>query len=84
MELLGQTDQFKSLHWFQSVNNKFKEEREKISVQKSVASRDDEKLQQTLSLTEKRINAFERVRFDYFAQLLHLKCFISGVFAFVL
>lgn len=61
VELLEQSHQFNSLHWFQSVRKKHIQEMKKLESQKAASSRDDEKLQQTLSLTEKRINSFDRV-----------------------
>ncbi|KAJ3639981.1 hypothetical protein Zmor_003307 [Zophobas morio] len=60
IELLGQESQLNSLHWFHSVQAKFEQDKKKIEEQKAVASKQDDKLQQTLQLSEKRINSFER------------------------
>ncbi|RZC39896.1 WASH complex subunit 7, partial [Asbolus verrucosus] len=60
IELLGQESQLNSLHWFHSVQAKFAQEKKKIEEQKAVASKQDDKLQQTLQLSEKRISSFER------------------------
>ncbi|KAK9889027.1 hypothetical protein WA026_004312 [Henosepilachna vigintioctopunctata] len=59
IELLEQEEQINSLHWFQSVKNRFSEERESIQGQKTKGNKDDDKLQQTLSLTERRIAMYE-------------------------
>ncbi|XP_060537430.1 WASH complex subunit 4 [Cylas formicarius] len=60
IQLLDQESQLNSLHWFHSVNRKFKNERMKIKEQTLISNGDDAKLKQTLNLTEKRINTFER------------------------
>lgn len=62
IEILNQESQLNSIHWFHSVQKKFKTERVKIKQQKDVANNDDDKLKQTLTLTEKRISTFERVK----------------------
>lgn len=67
---MEQSSQFNSLHWFQSVRTKNLKDMNKLENQKAAASRDDEKLQQTLSLTEKRIRSFNAVGFFYFALAL--------------
>ncbi|GJQ84460.1 hypothetical protein Trydic_g21021 [Trypoxylus dichotomus] len=59
IELLEQSAQFNSLRWFESVKAKILRERTKLKTQRGNASRDDEKLQQTLSLTEKRVNSLD-------------------------
>jgi WASH complex subunit 7 len=60
IELLGQESQLNSLHWFHSVQAKFAQDKKKIEKQRAVASKQDDKLQQTLQLSDKRINSFER------------------------
>lgn len=65
IDLLGQDSQLKSLHWFQSVQAKFLQDRRKIDEQKTAGNRQDDKLQQTLQLSEKRINLFERVSYKF-------------------
>lgn len=62
IELLGQESQLNSLHWFHSVQAKFAHEKNKIAEQKGAATKQDDKLQQTLELSEKRIKAFQRVK----------------------
>lgn len=62
IELLEQTNNLNSIHWFHSVQAKYAQERQSLNAQKAVASKEDQKLQQTLSLTEKRINSINRVR----------------------
>ncbi|KRT79891.1 hypothetical protein AMK59_7525 [Oryctes borbonicus] len=59
IELLEQSSQLNSLRWFESVKAKILQERMKLKTQRSNASKDDEKLQQTLSLTEKRVNTLD-------------------------
>lgn len=64
VELLDQHKNLNSIHWFQSVRFKYIQEKKKLEEQKAMASKEDQKLQQTLSLAEKRIDAFNRVRFS--------------------
>lgn len=74
--MLGQSSQLNSLHWFQSIKTKHHEDRKKLEKQKTIASKEDEKFQQTLALTEKRLNAFENVNICYFYIIsLTLNCF---------
>lgn len=61
MELLEQTNNLNSIHWFHSVQNKFAQDTQNLNAQKAVASKEDQKLQQTLALTEKRIKSVNRV-----------------------
>lgn len=61
IELLDQTKHLNSLHWFQSVKKKYMQERQGLERQKYAAAKEDVKLQETLLLTEKRLNAFEKV-----------------------
>jgi len=56
LKLLDQYHEFDSLHWFQSVRDKYK--RDKEQVLKTSAGRSDEKLQQTMSLTVKRLDQY--------------------------
>ncbi|XP_018328614.1 WASH complex subunit 4 [Agrilus planipennis] len=60
IELLDQTSNLNSLHWFQSINTKITEQRKALEKQKCKEHKDDEKLQQTLSLTEKRLDTFDK------------------------
>ncbi|XP_017774275.1 PREDICTED: WASH complex subunit 7 [Nicrophorus vespilloides] len=59
IELLDQGSQLNSIHWFQSVKAKQLGNRKELERQKLQSSKEDVKLQQTLSLTEKRIAAIE-------------------------
>ncbi|XP_071809991.1 WASH complex subunit 4-like [Asterias amurensis] len=56
LKLLDQYQEFDSLHWFHSV--RFKYQKEKEAVKKQQAG--DEKLQQTVSLTIKRLDTYQR------------------------
>ncbi|KAB0801554.1 hypothetical protein PPYR_05908 [Photinus pyralis] len=60
IKLLNQSSPLNSLHWFQSVQAKHKQDRAQLDIQKTLASKEDDKLQHTLALTEKRLNAFEK------------------------
>lgn len=62
LKLLDQITDFNSLNWYNSIKNKVKSEREKIVEQRAklgANSNNDEKLLQTLLLSEKRLNAFQ-------------------------
>lgn len=64
LKLLNQTSDFNTLHWFKAVRRKYSAERERLwNEAKSDGSKPstnqpayDAKLQQTLALSEKRIN----------------------------
>ncbi|CAL1541419.1 unnamed protein product [Lymnaea stagnalis] len=56
LKLLDQYYEFDSLHWFQSVRDKFKKDKEQVL--KQTGNRSDEKLQQTTSLTVKRLEQY--------------------------
>ena len=69
MRLLAQYEDFDSLHWFQAVREKYEAERleaskgKGASVPKNTAplgSSDDDKLQQTVQLTLKRLDQFQK------------------------
>ncbi|KAK4871515.1 hypothetical protein RN001_015639 [Aquatica leii] len=60
IKLLNQSRSLNSLHWFQSVQMKHSQDRKRLESQRAAASKDDDKLQQTLALTEKRLLAFEK------------------------
>lgn len=66
IELLEQHKSLNSIHWFHSIKTKYAQDKRKIKEQKALASKDDQKLQQTLSLAEKRVDSFNRVGFAGF------------------
>ena len=54
---------FDSLHWFQSVSDHYETEKRKVAEQKSklaAAGKSDERLQQSLNLTVKRLETYRR------------------------
>jgi WASH complex subunit 7 len=62
LRLLNQWDAFDSLHWFQSVREKYAKERNNVERQRAEATKgSDQKLQQTLALTLKRIETYQKV-----------------------
>lgn len=88
LELLNQTNEFKSLHWSHSVRYKYKMERERLlndakassDSSKSVGANHqayDAKLQQTLALSEKRINMIVREFELFFFNLNSAKIFFQ-------
>ncbi|KAG5896825.1 hypothetical protein JTB14_032066 [Gonioctena quinquepunctata] len=60
IEILNQSEQLNSLHWFHSVQKKFKNERIRIKEQIAKAGNNDNKLNQTLTLSEKKNALYER------------------------
>ena len=58
LRVLDQWNLFDSLHWFQSVREMYKDQIQKVQKQKSQTS--EEKLDQTLALTLKRLEAYQR------------------------
>eukprot|EP00111_Clytia_hemisphaerica_P017411 TCONS_00051483-protein len=58
LKLLDQYKEFDSLHWFQSVREKY--QKEKSATVSSAAGVKDEKLQQTTNLTLKRLTNYQR------------------------
>ncbi|XP_055688108.1 WASH complex subunit 4 [Lutzomyia longipalpis] len=79
LKLLDQIDDFNSLHWFRAVKVKYAADREKIAQQrKEMGTVDDVKLQQTLALTERRIQTFQQ-EFDLlYYNLSSAKIFFSN------
>jgi WASH complex subunit 7 len=61
LKLLDQYEEFDSLHWFQSVREKYSTERASLGKHKSVVSKEDEKLQQTMTLTARRLDIYQQV-----------------------
>eukprot|EP00095_Tigriopus_kingsejongensis_P002213 maker-scaffold351_size199180-snap-gene-0.29 protein:Tk02213 transcript:maker-scaffold351_size199180-snap-gene-0.29-mRNA-1 annotation:"hypothetical protein L798_09428" len=58
LQVLEQWSQFDSLHWFQSIQDKHGQER--AQAEEQIASQNDEKLKQTLSLTLRRLDSYQR------------------------
>ncbi|XP_053318537.1 WASH complex subunit 4 isoform X2 [Spea bombifrons] len=69
LKLLDQYQEFDSLHWFQSVREKYLKEKRVVSKQQSVqSSNQDEKLLQTMNLTQKRLEIYlQEFEFLYFS-----------------
>eukprot|EP01137_Pigoraptor_chileana_P013132 Opistho-2@66313 len=59
LKLLDQSLQFDSLHWFQSVTDKYEQEKIKLTESRK-KGKDDEKLQQTMVLTMKRLETYQQ------------------------
>lgn len=61
LKLLDQITEFSSLNWYNSIKQKIQAEKVKIDEQrkKISSSSNDEKLLQTLLLSEKRLNSFQ-------------------------
>ncbi|XP_031573328.1 WASH complex subunit 4-like [Actinia tenebrosa] len=59
LKLLDQYHEFDSLHWFQSVQDKYEKEKREVraSLERGVK---DEKLQQTMNLTLKRLSTYQQ------------------------
>ncbi|XP_069766077.1 WASH complex subunit 4 isoform X3 [Narcine bancroftii] len=59
LKLLDQYQEFDSLHWFQSVREKYVKEKNAVVKQQNVQSTNqDEKLMQTMNLTQKRLDIY--------------------------
>uniref|UniRef100_A0A4W3HQH7 WASH complex subunit 4 n=1 Tax=Callorhinchus milii TaxID=7868 RepID=A0A4W3HQH7_CALMI len=59
LKLLDQYQEFDSLHWFQSVREKYMTEKNAVVKQQNVQSTNqDEKLMQTMNLTQKRLDIY--------------------------
>lgn len=62
LKLLDQYQEFDSLHWFQSVREKYLKEIRAVAKQQNVQSASqDEKLLQTMNLTQKRLDVYLQV-----------------------
>lgn len=60
LKLLDQYQEFDSLHWFQSVSEKFQKDSAQVNEQRKAAvGKEDEKLQQAMSLTGKRLETYQ-------------------------
>ena len=71
LRLLNQWQAFDSLHWFDTVRAKYMEEREKV-VKQSREPGSDQKLQQSLALTLKRLDTYQKV--NSLCNLWNRKC----------
>jgi WASH complex subunit 7 len=69
LKLLDQYEEFDSLHWFQSVRDKYSIDKASLGKQKSVVSKEDEKLQQTMTLTARRLDIYQQVRQSWLSLL---------------
>lgn len=62
LKLLDQYLEFDSLHWFQSVRDKYRKEMNAVVKEQNVQSTSqDEKLLQTMNLTQKRLDIYLQV-----------------------
>lgn len=62
LKLLDQYLEFDSLHWFQAVRDKYKKEMNAVVKEQNVQSASqDEKLLQTMNLTQKRLDVYLQV-----------------------
>lgn len=62
LKLLDQYLEFDSLHWFQAVRDKYKKEMSAVVKEQNVQSASqDEKLLQTMNLTQKRLDIYLQV-----------------------
>lgn len=79
LKLLDQITDFSSLNWAKSVRMKIQAERTKIDEQRvKIVAKNDEKLLQTLLLSEKRLNSFQ-MEFDLlFYNISSAKIFFQG------
>ena len=64
LKLLDQYLEFDSLHWFQAVRDKYLKEMSAVAKEQNVQSTNqDEKLLQTMNLTQKRLDIYLQVPF---------------------
>jgi hypothetical protein len=78
LKLLDQYQEFDSLHWFQSVMLKYNQEIDKVRKQ-TATSRADAKLQQTMTLTGKRLDIYRQVRLLHSIFKIHIYiCIIAS------
>lgn len=62
LKLLDQYLEFDSLHWFQSVRDKYRKEMNAVVKEQNIQSTSqDEKLLQTMNLTQKRLDIYLQV-----------------------
>lgn len=63
LKLLDQYLEFDSLHWFQAVRDKYRKELSAVAKEQNVQSTgQDEKLLQTMNLTQKRLDVYLQVQ----------------------
>ena len=77
LKLLDQYQEFDSLHWFQAVRDKYVKEMNAVVKEQNVqATSQDEKLMQTMNLTQKRLDIYLQVGSDTDKgrMLLWLRC----------
>lgn len=68
LKLLDQYLEFDSLHWFQAVREKYKKEMNAVVKEQNVQSASqDEKLLQTMNLTQKRLDIYLQVQSHFFS-----------------
>ncbi|XP_046682962.1 WASH complex subunit 4 isoform X1 [Homalodisca vitripennis] len=60
LSVLNLNAEFDSLHWFQSIRDKYASELSNVTKQKQMVSKEDEKLLQTLNLTAKRLEVYQQ------------------------
>lgn len=69
LKLLDQYLEFDSLHWFHAVRDKYKKEMNAVVKEQNVQSTSqDEKLMQTMNLTQKRLDIYLQVQPSLFAR----------------
>ena len=78
LRLLNQGKAFDALHWFESVREKYIREKSAVERQ-SAESGGDQKLQQTLALTLKRLETYQKVRVKII-MLIFVNSFCSNHF----
>lgn len=63
LTLLGLQPEWDALHWFESVQAKYAKEKAALTSQRSsVLGQEDEKLQQTMTLTARRLDVYQQVK----------------------
>lgn len=79
LKLLNQNTDFNSLHWFKAVRQKFSSELEQLVKvrEENNCNSQDAKLQQTLALSEKRINVIQHEFNSFYCSLNSAKIFFQ-------
>ncbi|XP_054280077.1 WASH complex subunit 4-like [Macrosteles quadrilineatus] len=60
LSVLNLNAEFESLHWFKSIKDKYSTELASVAKQKQLLTKEEEKLQQTLNLTAKRLEIYHQ------------------------